>query len=269
MKTKLLTLVLLLAGLVINAQTKKKECPGAKPATVRIKKVKNINGVETITDTTFTSNDPSSINFADGSEVQTINIIGKDDGIEQHLVIVNDQVISSGNENIKIINKGDTKEMDAEIEKALKEAGVDPNKKGVKKMIIVNEDTAPGKDGKNEKRTTKIVMIKMDITDASADDKKRLSNQIGNTDNKLEMDNMKMYPNPNDGKFNLNFNLKNKADAEVTVYDMQGKQVYSEKLSNFSGEYSKAIDISSNTKGVYFVKIEQGKHSQVKKIVMD
>jgi len=78
-----------------------------------------------------------------------------------------------------------------------------------------------------------------------------------------------MYPNPNDGKFNLNFNLKNKADAEVTVYDTQGKQVYSEKLPNFSGDYNKAIDISSNTKGVYFVKIQQGKHSQVKKIILD
>jgi hypothetical protein len=264
MKTTLITAAIFSVSLLAAQTTTKKE------ATVRIKKVENINGVETVTDTTFTTNDPSMIKLGDGKNIQTIDIIGGKDGDKmEKVVIVNDKVTGSDNANIQIIHKGEGKEMDAEIEKALKEAGIDPNTKGVKKMIIVDEDTTPGKDGKDEKKMTKIVMIKMDITDASADDKKRLSNQIGNADNKLEMDNMKMYPNPNDGKFNLNFNLKNKADAEVTVYDTQGKQVYSEKLPNFSGDYNKAIDISSNTKGVYFVKIQQGKHSQVKKIILD
>ena len=309
MKTKLFTCAFLLAALAITAQnndTKEK-----KEATVRIKKVENINGVEKVTDTTYTVSDPDIIISGDhiqhikikdspdesGYEYKTVIIDDKDGkgepqievrtgdpkrdaeiekqlreahksakGGKMHKVIVMDENGKETKSEVKVFSG---EGQDAEIEKALKEAGVDSNTKGVKKMIIVDEDTAPDKDGKNQKTTTKIVIIKMDITDVSADDKKRLSSQIGNADNKLEMDNMKMYPNPNDGKFNLNFNLKNKADAEVTVYDMQGKQVYSEKLPNFSGDYNKAIDISSNTKGVYFVKIQQGKHSQVKKIVMD
>ncbi len=265
MKTKIITCAVLLAGLAMNAQTNDK-----KEATVRIKKVQNINGVETITDTTYTTSDISAIKMGDGTNIQTIDIEGKPGDKGKKMVIVShDEVINGNDADVKIIHKGDSREMDAEIEKALKEAGVDPNAKGVKKMIIVDEDSFPNKDGKTEKKTTKIVMINMDITDASADDKKCLSNQIGNTDNKLEMDNMKLYPNPNDGKFNLNFNLKNKADAEVTVYDLEGKQVYNEKLPNFTGEYNKPIDISKNSKGIYFVKIVQGKHSQVKKIVMD
>lgn len=264
MKTQLVTIALMIAGLSLNAQTTKKE------ATVRIKKVENINGVETVTDTTFTTNDPSTIKLGDGTDIQTINIIGDEkDGKTEKVVIVNSEVVGGEGENVKIIHKGNSKEMDAEIEKALKEAGVDPDTKGAHKMVIIDEDTAPNKDGKSEKRTTKIVMLKMDITDASSEDVKRLKNQLGGADNKVEMDNMKLYPNPNDGKFNLNFNLKNKGDAEVTVYDMQGKQVYNEKLANFSGEYNKPIDISSNAKGIYFVKIQQGKHSQVKKISLD
>ncbi len=265
MKTKFITCALLLTGLAMNAQTNEK-----KEATVRIKKVENINGVETITDTTFTTDDPSAIKSGDGADIQIINIAGDDkDGKMGKVVIINDEVGNGDNSKMKIVHKGDSKETDAEIEKALKEAGVDPNAKGVKKMIIINDDTTPNKDGKTESKTTKVVIMKMDIKDASADDKKRLNNQIGSADNKLEMDNMKMYPNPNNGKFNLNFNLKNKADAEVTVYNMEGKQVYNEKLPNFSGDYNKAIDISSNSKGIYFVKIEQGKHTQVKKIVLD
>jgi len=264
MKTQLVTIALMIAGLSLNAQTTKKE------ATVRIKKVEIINGVETVTDTTFTTSDPSAIKLGDGTDIQTINIIGDEkDGKTEKVVIVNSETGSGEGENVKIIHKGDSKEMDAEIEKALKEAGVDPNTKGAHKMVIIDEDTAPNKDGKSEKRTTKIVMLKMDLTDASTEDIKRLKNQLGNVDNKVEMDNMKLYPNPSDGKFNLNFNLKNIGDAEVTVYDMQGKQVYNEKLPNFSGEYNKPIDISSNAKGIYFVKIEQGKHTQVKKISLD
>ncbi|HWY11419.1 MAG TPA: hypothetical protein VN026_08845, partial [Bacteroidia bacterium] len=187
MKTTLITAAIFSVSLLAAQTTTKKE------ATVRIKKVENINGVETVTDTTFTTNDPSMIKLGDGKNIQTIDIIGGKDGDKmEKVVIVNDKVTGSDNANIQIIHKGEGKEMDAEIEKALKEAGIDPNTKGVKKMIIVDEDTTPGKDGKDEKKMTKIVMIKMDITDASADDKKRLSNQIGNADNKLEMDNMKM-----------------------------------------------------------------------------
>ena len=263
MKTKLIICALLMTALAVNAQTEKKE------ATVHIKKVKNVNGVETITDTTFTTTDPSSLKLDDGTNIQTIDVSnGKPDGkIEKMVIVTDDQVITgddNGTTNVKVIHKGEG--MDAEMEKALKEAGVDPNSKGVKKMVIINEDTAPDKDGKTEKKITKIVMIKMNVTDASASDLKLLGKQTGVTDNKLEMDNMSMAPNPSSGKFNLNFNLKNQGDADVTVFNSEGKQVYSEKLPNFTGDYNKSVDIGGNQKGIYFVKIVQGKHSQVKKV---
>lgn len=267
MKTQLVTLALMIAGLSLNAQTTEK-----KEATVRIKKVENINGVEKITDTTFTTNDPEKIKLPEGVNIQTIDISNGKPGekMEKMVIVSHDEVITSDGQEVRIDHKGMSKDVEAEMEKALKEAGVDPNAKGVKKVIIIDEDSNTASGSKTEpktSKTTKIIMLKMDITDASSDDMKRIG--AGNVDNKVELDNMKLYPNPNDGKFNLNFNLKNKGDAEVTVYDMQGKQVYNEKLSNFSGEYNKPIDISSNAKGIYFVKIQQGQHTQVKKISLD
>lgn len=256
MKTQLATVALMIAGLSLSAQTTEK-----KEATIRIKKVENINGVEKITDTTFTTSNPEDFKWQDKEGNVLINEIKGKDGKVMKVVTI-DEI----GPDAKMLNE---KEINAEIEKAMKEAGVDPNGKDMKKVIIINNDS-DNKDGKKtEKHYTKVVMVNLDITDASEEDVKRLKNQLGSTDNKLEMDNMKLYPNPNDGKFNLNFNLKNKADAEVTVYDMQGKQVYNEKLPNFSGEYNKPIDISSNAKGIYFVKIQQGKHTQVKKISLD
>lgn len=255
MKTQLATVALVIAGLSLNAQTTEK-----KEATIRIKKVENINGVEKITDTTFTTSNPENFKWQDKEGNVLINEIKGEDGKIMKVVTIDE---------IGPDSKMNEKEINAEIEKAMKEAGVDPKGKDMKKVVIINDDGEQKDGNKTEKHYTKIVMVNMDITDATEDDVKRLKNQLGSTDNKLEMDNMKLYPNPNDGKFNLNFNLKNKADAEVTVYDMQGKQVYNEKLPNFTGEYNKPIDISSNAKGIYFVKIQQGKHTQVKKISLD
>jgi hypothetical protein len=339
MKTRLLTCAFLLTVFAISAQTTEK-----KQAKVRIKKVENINGVEKVTDTTYTTDDPDMI--IAGDKIITENI-KNENGMMMKTIVIDDKN-GKGEPTIKV-NTGDPKK-DAEIEKELREANKDGGMKkkmivmdesgGTKtihiegedlekelqevykaleeaekemnvaanyrktsekdqveaekamkeaqieliqadkelqqaqknmmemdKMIIINEDLKD--DGKGNKKVTKVIILKMDVTDANDEDVKRLKDQFGSVDNKVEMGNMKLYPNPNDGKFNLNFNLKNRGDAEVTVYDLQGKQVYNEKLSNFTGEYNKPIDISSNAKGIYFVKIEQGKHTQVKKISLD
>ena len=272
MKTTLLNCVLLFSTLAVNAQTAKKTDTEKKQATVRIKKVENINGVEKITDTTFTTTDPSVIQLEDGKDVQFINIQHTGDNKEKKMFVTSSgHIITTDNSemNTRIEIKTDG-EMDEEIQKAFKEAGVHPKDgKGSEKMMIITEDIEGGEDGKKERKTTKIVMIKMNIIEPSSEDMKRLSTQIGKADNKLEMEEMKMFPNPHDGKFNLSFNLKNKGDAKVSIFTIEGKEIYSEKLPSFSGNYNKDIDISNNQKGVYFVKIEQGSHSQVKKVVLE
>lgn len=233
-----------------------------KPATVRIKKIENINGVETITDTTFTTNDPASIQLDNG----TIDLIEHEDGKEGK--IMKTIIIDDGNgepTNIDVKELG--KEIDAEIEKALKEAGIDENAKGTKKIVIIN-DKALGDE--KETRTTKTIVIKrIDITNASETDMKRIAKNAGTPDGKLNIEKMNFYPNPNSGKFNLSFNLPEKGDTEINIMNTDGKTVYKEKLAGYSGNYDKEIDISRNAKGVYFVKVEQGIHAQVKKIILE
>lgn len=251
MKKSVVTALLMLTGVAHNAQTEKKE------ATIRIKKVENINGVEKVTDTTFTTSNPEEFKWSDKDGNIKINEVSSENGKVMKIATI-DEV----GPQTKMMTEG---EINAEIEKALKEAGVDANGKEMKKVMVIH-DSESGNDKKSEKHYTKIVMVKLDITDASDEELKRLGSS---SDKKLEMEEMKLHPNPNNGKFNLNFTLKNKGDAEITVYDMQGKQVYNERLPNFQGEYNKPIDISSNAKGIYFVKILQGKHTQVKKISLD
>lgn len=236
-----------------------------KPATVRIKKIENINGVETITDTTFTTNNPSSIKVDNG----TIDIIGMEDVKEGKMIKT--IIIDDGNEehtNVEIKELG--KEINTEIEKALKEAGVDGNAKGTKKIVIINDEDDKTPGDKKEKHTTKTIVIKrIDITNADETDMKRIGKNAGEADGKLNIEKMNFYPNPNTGKFNLSFNLPEKGDAEINIMNTDGKTVYKEKLTSFSGNYDKEIDISKNVKGIYFVKVEQGKHAQVKKIILE
>lgn len=233
-----------------------------KTATVRIKKIENINGVEKITDTTFTTNNPHAIELENG----TINIMGDEhDGKMIKKVIINegngDRVIT---EDIEL-----SKEIEAEIEQALKEAGVEGGNKKEKSVVIINHDTEKHGD-KNEKQLKKIVITqKINITDVNQNEMKLLGKAGSETDGKLKIEKMSFYPNPSSGKFNLSFTLPNKGDAEVIIMNTEGKDVYKEKLSNFSGSYDKEIDISKNAKGIYFVKVEQGKSAQVKKIVLE
>jgi hypothetical protein len=269
-KSTVLCTALLLSTLAVSAQNEKK-AEEKKKATVHIKKIENINGVEKITDTIYTVDDASSLLAMGPGNIQISDVKdGKGDGKTVKVFIVNDEKVSSNNDekmDIKVIEgEGGWSE---EVQRALKESGVDPKDcKGEKKTVIISEDTNT-KDGKSEKKMTKIVMVKLNITDASADDMKRLNTQLGKPDNKLQMEEMKMFPNPHDGRFNLSFNLKDKGDAKVSIFNVDGKEVYAESLPNFTGSYSKDIDISNNKKGVYFVKIVQGSHSQVKKVVLE
>jgi hypothetical protein len=113
------------------------------------------------------------------------------------------------------------------------------------------------------------IIKRIDVVEMDQSDKIILGKSTSLGDDKLNADNMKFYPNPNNGKFNLSFSLKEKGTTDVTILNMEGKSIYSEKLKDFTGTYDKEIDISKNPKGVYFVRIEQGAHSQLKKIIME
>ncbi len=77
------------------------------------------------------------------------------------------------------------------------------------------------------------------------------------------------FPNPTDGKFTIKFDYEKKGDITVKVMDNNSKEIFSDKLKNFTGEYSKEIDLSGKSKGNYIVKIIAGDKSITKKIVLN
>ncbi len=75
-------------------------------------------------------------------------------------------------------------------------------------------------------------------------------------------------PSPNDGNFQIAFNIDVNATYNLEIRDLLGQLVYTELLENFSGTYDKKINLSGYGKGVYVVSITSTKFKTVKKIVV-
>lgn len=258
MKTQVSIWALLLSASFATSQTED------KPVTIRIKKIENINGVEKVTDSTYTTKGPVNIHNLEGITIKENDCLK--DGKANKMVIVTNEINGNTSE-LKDLGKEDL--MDEQIQRALKAAGVDETAIDGGKIVTLNIDSN-SKEKNEEKKMTRIVIVKnVKITEASGEEKKIIDKRMGISDNELALDNMNFYPNPNNGKFHLNFNLSKKGNTNVNIFNMEGKSVYNEELQDFSGNYDKEMDISSNPKGVYFVKVKQGKHAQLKKIVIE
>jgi len=258
MKTPIIICAMCISSLSLLAQQEEQK------QVVRIKKIETVNGVEKKLDTTIIYTGPIYLKTIEGTNSNENS--DKTKGQTKKMVIITDEI--NGDEtNLKTLNI--TEEMDEQMMKALEAAGVDGKTVEVDKVFEINTDNKVA-DGKCDKKVTRIVITKkINIVDANEDDLKLLGKTTTFNENKLGLDQMNFYPNPGTGKFNLSFTLPEKKETEISILNLEGKNIYNEKISNFSGHYDKEIDISSNPKGIYFVNISQGQNTQTKKIVIE
>lgn len=78
---------------------------------------------------------------------------------------------------------------------------------------------------------------------------------------------LEVYPNPTSGKFSLNINAYDMADAELQVIDIVGKVIYTQNIS-VQGSEIVALDLSDNPRGIYFVQIKNDEQSVSKKVFL-
>jgi PKD repeat protein len=80
---------------------------------------------------------------------------------------------------------------------------------------------------------------------------------------------VEIYPNPNNGKFNLKFNKEGNYTVSITIVDAIGNRVYSENNVKISaGNGTKVIDLSNLSQGVYNLKVEGATGSDSKKVLI-
>ena len=66
----------------------------------------------------------------------------------------------------------------------------------------------------------------------------------------------------------MTFTSEDVQNLEVRVVNIVGEVVYAEDLQQFVGEYTKLIDLSSYTKGVYFLEITTDNGVVNKKLIL-
>lgn len=81
---------------------------------------------------------------------------------------------------------------------------------------------------------------------------------------------LRIYPNkPFDNKLNLKFYTPEKGDVNVTVTDVNGKEVGSQKLKDFQGDFMGQVELKKNTKGTLFVTVTQREDGTAKRVVIE
>lgn len=76
--------------------------------------------------------------------------------------------------------------------------------------------------------------------------------------------NFLIYPNPTNGILNVKIEDINATNKQISIFDVVGKKVYSQKIDNISEQ----INLSYLKSGVYFIKYEFNGKNEIKKFII-
>ena len=84
----------------------------------------------------------------------------------------------------------------------------------------------------------------------------------------FSISNLAIYPNPNNGNFNIQFTSNSSNEINVGVHDMRGREIFTNKYSN-NGLFNENLQLSNVQSGIYLVTIQDGSSKISKKIVIE
>ena len=84
----------------------------------------------------------------------------------------------------------------------------------------------------------------------------------------VNIENLFVYPNPSSGLFNISFESLSSQDFEISLSNIIGKEIFLDRFNDFSGKYVQKIDLSTNSKGIYFLEIKTNDGVINKKLIL-
>lgn len=112
---------------------------------------------------------------------------------------------------------------------------------GASTVICVNSNI--------NKTTANNAMITLNVVSATP---------TGMKQNELNGSSVKLYPNPNNGEFEILLSGLSEKNATVKVYDVTGREVFSSDEEQANGILRAKLNLSMLNSGSYFVKINSG-----------
>jgi len=86
-------------------------------------------------------------------------------------------------------------------------------------------------------------------------------------DNSELMSSLNVYPNPTNGKFTVNISNVEAMDMTLELVNISGQVVYRNEVKA-AYSYNEDIDATTFAKGVYYLKVNNGKDVKVEKVVI-
>jgi PKD repeat protein len=80
---------------------------------------------------------------------------------------------------------------------------------------------------------------------------------------------MRIYPNPNQGGFSVSFNVQKSFVGDITLMDMNGKTVYSENGVTINNNMTKTFRLGNIPAGQYFLEVKNNDQKIVKKVMIN
>ncbi|UPT71828.1 MAG: M12 family metallo-peptidase [Flavobacterium sp. JAD_PAG50586_2] len=77
-----------------------------------------------------------------------------------------------------------------------------------------------------------------------------------------------LYPNPNKGSFNIQFDSTTGNDIQVDVFDMRGRKIFGNQYSN-QATFNENIQLNGTQSGVYLVSVSDGNKKVVKRLIIE
>jgi hypothetical protein len=114
-------------------------------------------------------------------------------------------------------------------------------------------------------------IVTFDITDPSGNKALQMKRTVqvragaNGIDANADENRFSIYPNPNNGKVNIEMNIAGKAN--IMVFDANGKLVYSDDIANALNNKIQ-LDLSNEAPGMYFVKVVSENYSATKAITI-
>jgi hypothetical protein len=71
---------------------------------------------------------------------------------------------------------------------------------------------------------------------------------------------------PFNGKLNVRFKAPTKGNVTIAVSDVNGKEIATETVKDFQGDYLGQIDLKKAGAGIYFLRVTQGNDGAVRRV---
>ena len=85
--------------------------------------------------------------------------------------------------------------------------------------------------------------------------------------NDFELEDFALFPNPNNGSFEVRFNSNSNNKINIAVHDVRGRKIFDTSYNN-SGLFSQNLQLKKTQAGIYLVSISDGEKKIVKRIVI-